>query len=200
MTIQFRPEIHVVDDDPAIRDALRAALGMEGFDVRGYGDAQSYLSHGLHRPAAAVLLDVHMPGRSGLDVLKDITDRKPSPPVLIISGHGDIPMAVNAVKQGAEDFIEKPFNLDDVIRKVQRAMSPKTDLDSMRKGPLAVLSRREIEIINVIASGASSKEAGYRLSISPRTVDAHRARIMDKLGVKNTAELMRLYFTAQAQA
>jgi two-component system, LuxR family, response regulator FixJ len=194
-TAPTRPEIHVVDDDPAVRDALHAALSMEGFDVRGFGDAASYHSVGLKRPAAAVLLDVHMPGRSGLDLLNDIRATPNSPPVLIISGHGDVPMAVDAMRRGAEDFIEKPFNLEDVIQKVQSAIAPPSTKVPSR-GPLSILSRREIEIIDVIATGASSKEAGTRLNISPRTVDAHRARIMDKLGVKNTAELMRLYFTA----
>jgi two-component system, LuxR family, response regulator FixJ len=195
MNMQFRPEIHVVDDDPAVRDALHAALSMEGFDVRGFGDANAYHAVGMKRPAAVVLLDVHMPGRSGLDLLNDIRAHAGGPPVLIISGHGDVPMAVEAIKRGAEDFIEKPFDLEDVVSKVQVAITPpKASVPS--RGPLMVLSRREIEIIDVIATGASSKEAGQKLNISPRTVDAHRARIMDKLGVKNTAELMRLYFTS----
>ncbi len=195
MNMQFRPEIHVVDDDPAVRDALHAALSIEGFDVRGFGDAAAYAAVGMKRPAAAVLLDVHMPGRSGLDLLNDICAAPDGPPVLIISGHGDVPMAVDAMKRGADDFIEKPFNLEDVIAKVQHAIAPPAHAVPTR-GPLSTLSRREIEIIDVIATGASSKEAGTKLNISPRTVDAHRARIMDKLGVKNTAELMRLYFTS----
>jgi two-component system, LuxR family, response regulator FixJ len=199
MNMQFRPEIHVVDDDPAVRDALQIALGTEGFDVKGFGDGQSFLTIGLKRNAAAILLDVHMPGRSGLDILNEIKSSPTSPPVLIISGHGDIPTAVEAIKRGAEDFIEKPFDMDRVLAKVRYAITPRPRaLPS--KGPLAALSRREIEIIDVIATGASSKEAGQKLDISPRTVDAHRARIMDKLGVKNTAELMRLYFTSTARA
>jgi two-component system, LuxR family, response regulator FixJ len=194
--MRVRPEVHVVDDDPAIRDALHAALSLEGYDVRGFGDAASYQSVGMKRSAAVILLDVHMPGRSGLDLLSDMQSNPSGPPVLIISGHGDVPMAVDAMKRGAEDFIEKPFNLDDVISKVQKAIAPPVG-SVPPSGPLSVLSHREIEIIDVVASGASSREAGLRLKISPRTVDAHRARIMDKLGVKNTAELMRLYFTAK---
>jgi len=199
MNMQFRPEIHVVDDDGAVRDALSAALAIEGFEVRGFADAQSFLAAARLRPAAAVLLDVHMPGRSGIDVLRELKGQGNAPPVLIISGHGDIPTAVEAIKLGASDFIEKPFDLDDVVSKVQTAISPRPAMGH-RKGPLSALSHREVEIINVIATGASSKEAGQKLGISPRTVDAHRARIMDKLGVKNTAELMRLYFTATMPA
>jgi FixJ family two-component response regulator len=190
--------IDVVDDDAAVRDALCSALTLEGLEVRGFGDAQTFLKAVALRRPDAVLLDVHMPGRSGIDVLRALrTDTGRKPAIMMISGQADIATAVEAVKLGADDFIEKPFDLDEVVRKLHALLGDQRG--EGRLGSLSSLSRREIEIIDVIATGASSKEAGQRLGISPRTVDAHRARIIDKLGVKNTAELMRLYFTASGR-
>ena len=196
MNMQFRLEVHVVDDDQNVRNALQTALSLEGFDVRVYDNANSFMQASSNRSASVILLDVNIPDRSGMEVLKELRGQANCPPILMMSSDADIPLAVEAIKLGATDFIEKPFDLDHVLGKVQAAIGARHVIAPLT-GALSVLSRREIEVINVIAKGASSKEAGNRLNISPRTVDAHRARIIDKLGVRNTAELMTLYFSAQ---
>lgn len=144
-----------------------------------------------------MLLDVHMPGRSGIEILRSLQEKRFSAPVFVISGQGDIPMAVEAIKQGAHDFIEKPFDADTVVGRVReairamRAMTRKgaPDLDFPGVGQL---TPREREVLEQITGGASNKEAGRTLGISPRTVEVHRARIMEKLGARNAADLVRI--------
>jgi FixJ family two-component response regulator len=150
------------------------------------------------RPPGCVLLDVHMPGSSGLDVLKELNARNFSAPVLIISGKGDIPMAVDAIRHGALDFIEKPFDALAVVARVRAAIDA-WERRAENGGTLVrefpghdLLTPREHEVLQRIAQGASNKEAGRELGISPRTVEVHRARIMEKLGAKNAADLMRI--------
>src|SRR5215471_12194739 len=115
-------EIIIVDDDPAVRDALSVVLSLEGYHVTGYADGQSLLTAARSRVPSCILLDVHMPGRSGLDILKDLNAEHYPAPILIISGQGDIPMAVDAVKNGALDFIEKPFDANTVVTRVAEAI------------------------------------------------------------------------------
>ena len=146
-----------------------------------------------------------MPGRSGLDILKALTIENYKAPVFIISGQGDIPLAVSAIKQGAYDFIEKPFNAATVISRVNEALrifenrnkaSPADGNVSIFPG-LDKLTKREQEVLRLITSGSSNKEAGRELDISPRTVEVHRARIMEKLKARNTADLMRIVLTGE---
>ncbi|MEJ8570999.1 response regulator transcription factor [Microbaculum marinum] len=187
--------IHIVDDDPAVRDALSVVFTLEGYTVCVYSNATDFLSSAGNSAPDCVLLDVHMPGKSGLDVLKELGAANFSAPVFIISGQGDIPMAVRAIKDGAFDFIEKPFDADTVVRRVEQAISAE------RRRPSAepslpefseALTPRERDVLREIALGATNKEAGRRLGISPRTIEVHRARIMEKLGARNTADLMRI--------
>ena len=115
-------EIIIVDDDPAVRDALSVVLTLEGYHVTGYGDGQSLLNAARNQVPSCILLDVHMPGRSGLDILKELNAQDYDAPIFIISGQGDIPMAVDAIKNGALDFIEKPFDADTVVSRVREAI------------------------------------------------------------------------------
>jgi len=147
-----------------------------------------------------VILDVHMPGRSGLDILKALNAEHYPTPIFIISGQGDIPMAVEAIRSGALDFIEKPFNGETVVTRVREAIEARTRRSEA--GGLEALAAqfpgrdlltpREREVLGKIAEGASNKEAGRLLGISPRTIEVHRARIMEKLGAKNAADLVRI--------
>jgi two-component system, LuxR family, response regulator FixJ len=195
-------EIFVVDDDPAVRDALATALRTEGFIVEAFKDAKAFLDVIRMRSPAAVVLDVMLPDQSGLDVLKALKAEAYPAPVVLISGHGDIPMAVEGIKLGAFDFMEKPFSMDALLTQVKSAINVQTRKDSRDPGDLdlghiggAMLTPREREVLREIATGASSKEAGRILGISPRTVEVHRARIMDKLGARNAADLMRIIFS-----
>ncbi|MFN7165684.1 MAG: response regulator transcription factor [Pannonibacter sp.] len=189
--------IYVVDDDPAVRDALSVVFEMEGFNVKSFADGDAFIEAANSQVPACVILDVHMPGRSGIDVLKVLSAEQYGAPIFIISGQGDIPMAVEAIRNGAFDFIEKPFDADTVVERVREgiaAMVNRTSAsDSHADFPGAeLLTRREREVLTKITAGASNKEAGRDLGISPRTVEVHRARIMEKLGARNAADLVRI--------
>lgn len=197
-------ELFIVDDDACVRDALSAVLTEQGYQVTGFSEGDSFLAIARSRRPSCVLLDIQMPGRSGLDVLRELQTRQYDVPVFIISARGDIPMAVHAIKQGAYDFIEKPFDLDDVVQKVAAAIetwqcrgqnSAAPDFAARNFQGRSQLTPREREVLAQIAGGASNKEAGRRLGISPRTIEVHRARIMEKIGAKNAADLVRIILT-----
>ncbi len=202
MNQRFMPrgEIFIVDDDPAVRDALSVVFTLEGYRVTSFGDGSSFLSAAQSTTPACILLDVHMPGMSGLDVLKKLNAQHYAAPIFIISGQADIPMAVDAIKHGALDFIEKPFDASTVVARVgaaieawvERAKNGHGDIGSYQFPGHDLLTPREREVLSQIADGASNKEAGRKLGISPRTIEVHRARIMEKLGAKNAADLVRI--------
>jgi two-component system response regulator FixJ len=194
-------EIFIVDDDPAVRDALSVVFSLEGYHVTGFADGNSFLAAARTRPPTCIVLDVHMPGRSGLDILKELNAQNYEAPIFIISGQGDIPMAVDAIKNGALDFIEKPFDANTVVARVRDAIAAwakretapeSNEIVSANFPGRELLTPREREVLTQIASGASNKEAGRQLGISPRTIEVHRARIMEKLGAKNAADLVRI--------
>jgi FixJ family two-component response regulator len=194
-------DIFIVDDDPGVRGVLTAVFTREGFQVTSFADGGSFLASARARTPVCVILDVHIPGKSGLDILKELNAQDYSAPIFIMSGQGDIPMAVGAIKNGALDFIEKPFRGSDVVTRVQEAIDAyaRRRRDDDPAGRTAVyfpgrepLTRREREVLGQIVSGASSKEAGRQLGISFRTIEVHRANIMEKLGAKNVADLIRI--------
>jgi two-component system, LuxR family, response regulator FixJ len=191
-------EVFIVDDDPSVRSALSIVLNAEGFATTGFADGESFLVEARAHTPACVLIDVHLPGLSGIDLLKQIDAHHYAAPILIISGLGDIPTAVEAIRNGALDFIEKPFEPAAVVARVHdaiRGWQNMTADESLLAHDFAGrerLTARELEVLGRIAQGASNKEAGRELGISPRTIEVHRARIMEKLGAKNAADLMRV--------
>lgn len=193
-------EIHIVDDDPAVLDALSIVFTLEGYQVTGFVDCQSFLSAARQHTPSCIILDVQMPDRSGLDILKELNAEHYPAPIFIISGQGDIPMAVDAIKSGALDFFEKPFDADMVVSRVREAIDAQARRsqnpglnDNFGDFPgHGSLTPREREVLSQIAAGASNKEAGRHLGISPRTIEVHRARIMEKLGARNAADLVRI--------
>lgn len=194
------PDIYVVDDDASVRDALSVVLTLEGFHVSGFAEGNSFIAAVRQRRPDCIILDVHMPGRSGLDILKELRNQQYDIPLFIISGQGDIPMAVDAIKNGALDFIEKPFNAKTLVTRVRKAIAAAARLKAQPPGSrLAarfpgrdLLTPREFQVLELIANGASNKVAGRQLGISPRTIEVHRARVMGKLGATNTVELVRI--------
>ena len=192
-------EIFIVDDDAAVRDALSVVFTLEGYRVTSFGEGASFLGAAHSTTPACILLDVHMPGLSGLDVLKKLNAQHYPAPVFIISGQADIPMAVDAIRHGALDFIEKPFDANTVVTRVREAIEGwRRRQENGSEAYLQhfpgheLLTPREREVLGQIAGGASNKEAGRTLGISPRTIEVHRARIMEKLGAKNAADLVRI--------
>jgi FixJ family two-component response regulator len=204
--IASRGEIFVVDDDPAVRDTLSLVLSTAGYEVICFADGAALLAVARSRTPAAILLDVHIPGKSGLDILRELHGEEYPAPIFMISGHGDIAMAVSAIKNGALDFIEKPFRGSELVSRLDEAISAYARRQAQFAGSNIAtlhfpgrepLTRREREVLEQFTSGASNKEAGRTLGISPRTIEDHRANIMKKLGAKNAADLVRIVMTAQ---
>jgi FixJ family two-component response regulator len=194
-------ELFVVDDDAAIRDLLTMLFTREGFKVAAFADGTSLMAAIRTQSPACILLDVHIPGQSGLDILKELNARSHPAPVIIISGKGDIAMAVDAIKSGALDFIEKPFSGSDVVARVEEAVTADAKRRAAGRGEGKLpfyfpgrepLTAREQDVLSRLVEGATNKEAGQQLGISYRTIEIHRARIMEKLGAKNAADLMRI--------
>ena len=191
-------EIFIVDDDPSVGAALAVVLSGEGYQVTSFVEGEAFLNAARARTPECVLLDVHLPGCSGLDVLRKLDAQHYPAPILIISGRGDIPTAVDAIRNGALDFIEKPFDPAALVTRVRDAIDAWQNVN--REDGLLVhefpgherLTARERDVLERIARGASNKEAGRELGISPRTIEVHRARIMEKLAAKNAADLMRI--------
>jgi FixJ family two-component response regulator len=191
-------EVFVVDDDSAIRDMLSIVFSKAGYQVVCFAEGASFLAAAKQRTPACAILDVHIPGKSGLDILKGLNAQDYPVPIFIMSGSGDIPMAVEAIKNGALDFIQKPFKGSEIVTRVKEAISAQAALranptpHSLHFPGREPLSRREQDVLACLASGASNKVAARQLGISPRTVEVHRARIMEKLGARNATDLMRI--------
>jgi two-component system, LuxR family, response regulator FixJ len=191
-------EIFIVEDDPSVRAALSLVLSTEGYQVTSFVDGEAFLGAARARQPGCVLIDIHLPGCSGLELLRRLDAQRYPAPILVISGRGDIPTAVDAIRNGALDFIEKPFDPTAVAARVHDAIEGWRN-GSRQDGIVARdfpgrerLTRREHDVLERIAQGASNKEAGRELGISPRTIEVHRARIMEKLAAKNAADLMRI--------
>lgn len=200
-----RGEVFVVDDDPAVRDTLSIVLAAGGYQVVCFADGAALLPIARSRTPACILLDVHIPGKSGLDILKELHGEDYPAPIFMISGQGDIAMAVSAIKNGALDFIEKPFRGSEIVARLNEAIDAHTrrkansagsNLQSLQFPGREPLTRREREVLEQFTNGASNKEAGLHLGISPRTIEDHRANIMRKLGARNAADLVRIVMTA----
>lgn len=190
--------VHVIDDDDAVRDALSVLLGSAGLAVRSYSSAPAFLS-GLDRlNRGCVITDVQMPEMTGLELLSQLTGRSNDFPVIVLTGLGDVPMAVEALKNGASDFIEKPFDSQVLLTAVQNAL---TRLQTQQTRSNAVadyaqriegLTARERDVLKGIVAGASNKEVARELGISPRTVESYRASIMVKMQAGSLSELVRM--------
>lgn len=193
--------VFILDDDPSVRETLALLLKIEGYAAQGFGEGASFLEAVHNAPPACVIIDLHLPGESGFDVLRRLADGRVTSSILVISGAADIAMAVAAMKYGALDFLEKPFSSDVIVERVRAAVTVWRETRGSESDGFAnfpgrhLLTCREREVLSQVARGASNKEAGRRLGISPRTVEVHRARIMDKLGAKNTADLIRIVFS-----
>lgn len=193
--------IHVVDDDEAMRESLLALLMASGYEARAYASAEDFLATRAPEPGC-VISDIRMPGMDGLSLLKKLRTEGTEIPLVLITGHGDVPMAVEAMKAGAVDFLEKPFEgaallgaVDNALRR-GAALSPSEEDREAASRSLETLTAREREVLDRLVSGESNKEAALKLGISHRTVEFHRAHIMDKTGAKGLPDLVRLWLAA----
>ena len=196
--------IHVVEDDEPMRDSLVELLEEAGYTVRAYTRAEDLLARGSAIEPGCVVSDVRMPGMDGLTLLQRLRASGSALPLMLMTGHGDISMAVTAMKAGAVDFLEKPFEADALLTAVGAALrlrSRDADEDAeVARRRLLKLTAREYEVFEHLVTGKSNKEAAAKLGISPRTVEFHRAHIMEKTAVKGLPELVRLWLTANPQS
>ena len=189
--------IYIVDDDEALRDSLAWLLDSAGYLTQSYDSAEAFLEDYNDQLTGCALLDVRMPGMSGLELFDRLCDLHATLPVIFITGHGDVPMAVAALKRGAADFIEKPFNDEDMLALISQCLTvEKEGRDRRRQDAevarrLDLLTQREREVLELIIAGKLNKQIADSLGISIKTVEVHRARVMEKMGANSLAELVQ---------
>ncbi|MBV8589763.1 MAG: response regulator [Acetobacteraceae bacterium] len=194
--------VYLVDDDDAVRDSVSLLLEARGYDVRGFASAVEFLAAAPSLPIGCVVVDIRMPEMDGLELQQRLIARKLDFPLIVMTGHGDVPLAVRAMKAGAVDFIEKPFASEAILSGLDAACRRLTALDAedpmkaAAASKLALLSPRERQVLEGLLAGLPNKSIAYDLEISPRTVEIHRARVMDKMGVRSLSELVRLALAA----
>ena len=193
--------VFIVDDDAEIRDSLRLLLRSAGLHSHLYGSAKEFLAEGLPK-TGCVITDVRMPDMSGLELQEEIIRRDAQLPVIIITGHADVPLAVKAMKAGAIDFIEKPFDDSQLIGSIRQAFEIGSRTRSRAaeakraRERLSQLTSRERSVLDILVKGRSNKVAAHELGISPRTIEIHRAHIMDKLYASSLSDLVRIVLMA----
>ena len=193
--------IAIVDDDDAVRRSTAALLERAGYRVRTFASGDAFLAAQLPGDSDCILLDMRMPGTNGLGVLKALGDWEKMPPVLVLTGHGAIPEAVEAMRLGAFDFLEKPYPAPGLVETIGRALaaSPRGRTgggDPEARARVNSLSQRQLQVLQGILKGQANKVIAYELSLSIRTVEAYRAQLLEKLGVRGTAEAVRLAIAA----
>ena len=192
------PRVHIVDDDEAMRDSLKWLLESRGLEVELYSSAEEFLRVFNSDFCGCLVLDVRMPGMSGPDLHEHLQARGSTLPVIFITGHGDVPMAVSALKRGAADFIEKPFNDQDMVGLIEACMKQDRAAAAKRAESASVaqrrdsLTQREQEVLALVVAGKLNKQIADELGISIKTVEVHRSRVMQKMGANSVAELVQL--------
>ncbi len=196
------PIVHVVDDDEAVRDSLAFLLETAGASVRTYDSALRFLEQAAPQFGGCIITDIRMPEMSGLELVRHLRGRGDSTPVIVITGHGDVPLAVEAMREGVVDFIEKPFNEQVILAAVRRALDlvrDQAERDAERRDVadrLASLSGRERQVLDGLVAGQANKVVAQNLGISPRTVEVYRANLMTKMHAASLSELVRLALSA----
>ena len=195
------PTIFVVDDDEAMRDSMSWLLEGEGYQVICFDSAASYLKARRDDMRGCIVLDVRMPEMSGLELHEKLDALGSQLPIIFVTGHGDVPMAVAALQRGACDFIEKPFHNEALLSRIERALELDKEISSRRQRDDAIshrlkqLTQRESEVMRLVVIGKLNKQIADELDISMKTVEAHRARVMEKMGVRTLAELVKAVMT-----
>jgi two-component system response regulator FixJ len=195
---QTKQTVFVVDDDDAVRDSLAMLLRSVGLQVEAFDSGIAFLERYRADMSGCIVLDIRMPKMSGLEVQQQLRERGGRLPVIFITGHGDIPMAVQAIKEGAADFIQKPFRDQDLLDRIHSALAEDTRLrseDTQRSGlatHYASLTEREREVMGMVVAGKANKVIALDLNLSQRTVEIHRARVMEKMEARSLADLVKM--------
>ncbi len=194
--------VHVIDDDEALRDSLTFLLSTAGLQVQTHASATAFLAVLPNADLTCIVTDIRMPGMSGIDLLRRLKELGLSVPVIVVTGHGDVPLAVEAMKFGAADFLEKPFDDDILLASVRSALrqqageikrqTERAEIDSR----LAALSPRERDVLGGLVAGHANKQIAFDLGISPRTVEIYRANLMDKMKAGSLSDLVRMALIA----
>ena len=193
--------VYIVDDDEAVRDSLSVLLESKAFAVKSFASAVEFLAAASSLHPGCLIGDIRMPEMDGLELQQHLIDRSLDFPLIVITGHGDVPVAVRAMKSGAVDFIEKPFTYEAILDSLAvgflRLTAPDKDPTKVAAiAKLELLPPRELEVLQGLLAGLPNKSIAYDLNISPRTVEIHRARVMDKMGARSLSELIRLALAA----
>ena len=199
------PTVFVVDDDPGVGDAIRLLLRSVGLPASTFLSANDFLDAYEPDQAGCLVLDVRMPGMSGIDLQARLLEMDSILPIIFVTAHGDVPMAVDAVKAGAVDFIQKPFRDQELLDKIQEALetnartrAQQMDRDGIRER-LETLTPRETEVMDLVVDGKANKNIARAMGISQRTVEIHRARVMEKMQVRSVSMLVQLVLKAKTQ-
>jgi two-component system, LuxR family, response regulator FixJ len=201
-TMQPDPVIYVIDDDDAVRESLEFLLKTAGISARGFDSAKAFLEIIPRVKSGCVVTDVRMPDMTGIDLLRKLNEIKPDLPVIMITGHGDIALAVEAMKIGAVDFLEKPFDDDHLLASVRAALDKDADAAKRQAqlgdihDKLAALSNRERQVLEGLVAGQANKIIAFDLGISPRTVEIYRANVMTKMAANSLSDLVRMAMMA----
>lgn len=193
--------VHIIDDDEAIRDSLGFLLESAGFETRTYDSAEQFLESAAGLSGGCIVSDVRMPGMNGLEMTRQLKAMQVNLPIVMITGHGDVPLAVEAMKAGVTDFLEKPFNDETLLNAIKVALSETAAgggaaLAEPFRELLAQLSPRETEVLRGVVEGKANKVIAFELGISPRTVEVYRANVMTKTGAASLSELIRMALLA----
>ncbi len=197
------PVVYVIDDDESARHSLEFLLDVANIRVRSFASADAFLQSSPSLAAACVVTDVRMPGTSGVELAEKLKQRDAAVPVIVITGHADVPLAIQAMKAGAADFIEKPFDDEAILSAIQKALADKSAGDQLLAERNEVLERigslsaREREVVDGLVAGKANKVIAFDLDISPRTVEVYRANAMMKMQAKTLSDLVRMMTIAQ---
>lgn len=196
--MQPEPTVFVVDDDPAVRQSFKWLVGSIGLNVQTFSCAQDFIREYDPADSGCLVVDVRMPGMSGIELQEKLTSEGVVIPIIVVTAYGDVPTAVRAMKRGAVDFIEKPYNDQAMLDRIQLCIERDAKIRRERQAEREVawrverLTPREREVFDLIVAGSSNKQVARVLEISPKTVEAHRAKVMDKMAVGSLAELVQL--------
>ena len=199
---ELSPTVFIVDDDPAIRFAMQALMDSVHIPHEIYDSGDAFLENVVESRPGCLVLDIRMPGLGGLELQEELLRRGSTLPIIFITGHGDVPMAVEAMQKGAVDFIQKPFRDQELLDRIRQAL--RTDQERRHEQQqhaevaerLARLTNREREVFDLVVTGKPNKVIAYELGVSQRTVEIHRARVMEKMQARSLADLVKMHMTA----